>query len=79
MAYAGIFTLKGLPEQFLAPMLYIECPRMLFPFVRQLIAEITGNGGITPLMLNPVDFAALFRQQQEKMQQQQQAGQAGNA
>ena len=61
LLYAGIFRAQNLPEQALKPTLMIECPRMLFPFARQIIAEATRNGGFPPLMIDPVDFARLFQ------------------
>ncbi len=54
-------------ENFLHPILMIECPRLLFPFVRQLIAEISREVGYPPLLLNPVDFADLYRQRLEQI------------
>ncbi len=59
LAYAGVFTLNVAPED-VRPMLLIECPRMLFPFARQILASTTLSGGFLPLMLGPVDFAALY-------------------
>jgi preprotein translocase subunit SecB len=44
------------------PVLFIECPRMLFPFARQIIADVTRNGGFPPLMIDPIDFAQMFAQ-----------------
>ena len=51
--------------------LLIECPRLIFPFARRIIADVTRDGGFPPLMVDPIDFAQLFRQQ---MQAQQEAG-----
>jgi preprotein translocase subunit SecB len=59
LSYAGVFTLNVAPED-VRPMLLIECPRMLFPFARQILASTTLSGGFLPLMLGPVDFAALY-------------------
>ena len=64
LAYAGIFTLSGFPKEHLMPFLYIECPRLLFPFARAIVADMSRDGGYPPLMLNPIDFAELFRRQQ---------------
>lgn len=61
LSYAGVFTLNVTPDN-LRPMLLIECPRMLFPFARQILASTTLSGGFLPLMLGPVDFAALYEQ-----------------
>ena len=59
LAYGGVFSLNVRPED-VRPVLLIECPRMLFPFARQLLASATMNGGFPPLMLGPIDFAALY-------------------
>ncbi len=59
--YAGLFTLGALPPEVVQPVLHIECPRILFPFIRALIGEITGNAGFPPLMINPIDFSALYQ------------------
>jgi preprotein translocase subunit SecB len=65
LSYGGVFTLNvAAPD--LRPVLLIECPRLLFPFARQVLAATTLNGGFLPLMLGPVDFAALYQQQQQK-------------
>ena len=62
LEYGGVFRLQGFPQEHLLPMLFIECPRLLFPFARQVIADVTRNGGFPPLMIDPIDFAALFQQ-----------------
>jgi preprotein translocase subunit SecB len=62
LSYAGLFHVENLPEQALEPFLLIECPQLLFPFVRRLVADLTREGGFPPLLLDPIDFAALFRQ-----------------
>lgn len=61
-AYAGIFTLGEVPEEYVAPMLYVEAPRQLFPFARAIVAECVRDGGFPPLLIHPVDFMALFQQ-----------------
>jgi preprotein translocase subunit SecB len=63
LTYAGIFTFGEVNEEILKPYLLIECPRLLFPFARNIIAEITQSGGMPPLYLNPMDFAELYRHQ----------------
>ena len=63
LSYGGLFTLQGVPEESLHPVLLIECPRILFPFARAIIAEVTRDGGFPPLLIQPVDFAAMYRQQ----------------
>lgn len=66
VVYAGIFSLgEAVPKEAVHPVLMIECPRMLFPFARAILANITREGGFPPLSLNPIDFAALYQQQME--------------
>lgn len=79
LVYAGVFLLKGLPAEAQQPFLLIECPRMLFPFARRIIADVTRDGGYQPLMLDPIDFAGLYRAQLERQRAAQAAGQAGTA
>lgn len=67
LSYGGVFTLN-IPEQHLRPILLIECPRLLFPFARQIVAMTTINGGFLPLMLGPVDFAGLYQKQIQERQ-----------
>jgi preprotein translocase subunit SecB len=67
LVYGGTFRLENFPPQMLHPAVLIECPRMLFPFARQILAEATRNGGFPPLMLDPIDFASMY---QRRMQQQ---------
>ena len=62
MVYGGVFRIEGFPQEHMLPLLFIECPRLLFPFARQIIAEATRNGGFPPLMLDPIDFAQMFQQ-----------------
>lgn len=79
LVYAGVFGLKNLPAEQQNPFLLIEAPRMLFPFARRIIADVTRDGGYQPLMLDPIDFAALYRAQLERQRQAQAAGQQGTA
>jgi preprotein translocase subunit SecB len=72
LVYAGTFRLENFPQQMLHPAVLIECPRLLFPFARQIMAEATRNGGFPPLMLDPIDFASMY----QRRMQQQTAGQA---
>jgi len=62
LVYGGVFKIEGFPQEHMLPLLFIECPRLLFPFARQIIAEATRNGGFPPLMLDPIDFAQMFQQ-----------------
>ncbi len=64
--YGGIFRLQNIPEQELQPVVLIECPRLLFPFARQIVAEAVRNGGFPPLYIDPIDFVGLY---QQRMQQ----------
>ncbi len=66
LLYSGLFAAKNLPEQSLQPFLMIEAPRLLFPFARRIIADVTRDGGFPPLMLEPIDFAALYQQQMQQ-------------
>jgi preprotein translocase subunit SecB len=61
LLYAGVFRLENSPQEALHPVVLIECPRMLFPFARQVLADATRNGGFPPLMLDPIDFAAMYQ------------------
>ncbi|MCP5038296.1 MAG: protein-export chaperone SecB [Rhodobacteraceae bacterium] len=63
MEYGGIFHVENVPEEQLHPFLMIECPRMLFPFVRRIVSDVTRDGGFPPLNLDTVDFLALYRQE----------------
>jgi preprotein translocase subunit SecB len=67
--YAGVFHVEGVPEEQLHPYLMIECPRMLFPFARRLIADITREGGFPALNLETVDFVSLYRAEIARRQQ----------
>jgi preprotein translocase subunit SecB len=62
LIYGGVFHIDGFPQEHMLPLLFIECPRLLFPFARQIIADATRNGGFPPLMLDPIDFAQMFQQ-----------------
>ena len=61
LLYAGIFRLENFPANMLHPAVLIECPRMLFPFARQILADATRNGGFPPLMLDPIDFGNMYQ------------------
>ncbi|MCF3946071.1 protein-export chaperone SecB [Acidiphilium sp. AL] len=67
LAYSGIFTLTGIPENQIEPVLLVECPRLLFPFARNILADITRDGGFPPVMLGPVDFVGLWQSRREQM------------
>lgn len=61
--YVGIFQIQGVPDAQLHPFLLIECPRMLFPFLRRIVSDITRDGGYPPLNLETIDFVQLYRQE----------------
>ncbi|MEP3634531.1 MAG: protein-export chaperone SecB [Shimia thalassica] len=63
MDYAGIFHIEGVPDDQLHPFLLIECPRLLFPFIRRIVSDVTRDGGFPPLNLENIDFMQLYRQE----------------
>jgi preprotein translocase subunit SecB len=67
--YTGIFSIANVPETHLHPMMFIECPRLLLPFARRVVADATRDGGYPPLMLDNIDFATLYRQKLEQLRQ----------
>ena len=73
LIYGGIYRMKNIPENQLAPLLLVECPRLIFPFARQALATITQQGGFPPLMMEPVDFNAIYLQNLKSLQAQQAA------
>ncbi len=68
LQYAGVFRIQNVPADQVRPIVMIECPRLLFPFARSIIAEASRDGGFPPLMIDPVDFASLYRDRQLQMQ-----------
>jgi preprotein translocase subunit SecB len=70
LSYAGLFGLRNMPEEALPPFLLIEAPRLMFPFVRQIIADAVINTGFPPLLLDPIDFASAYVAQLQAAQQQ---------
>lgn len=70
MQYAGIFELQNIPEDRIEPLLWVDCPFVLFPFARRVIADITRDGGFPPLLLDPIDFHALYLHNKAKAMQQ---------
>ena len=67
VTYGGVFALANIPNDTLQAILLIECPRLLFPFVRRIIADVTRDGGFPPLLLDPIDFVALYRRRLSQM------------
>ena len=70
IAYGGIFVLDKVPDEVLQPFLLIECPRLLFPYMRRIVSDIVSDGGLPPLMIEPIDFAALYRTKMMEAQNQ---------
>ena len=67
LAFGGVFRIRNVPQESLNAVVLIECPRLLFPFAREIIATTVRNGGFPPLLLDPVDFVALYRQKMAQM------------
>jgi preprotein translocase subunit SecB len=65
LVYAGLFEVANMPEQALEPFLLINCPMLLFPFLRRIVADLTREGGFPPLLLDPIDFAGLYVKRQQ--------------
>jgi preprotein translocase subunit SecB len=63
-----VFRIQNVPQESIHPVLMIECPRLLFPFAREIIATAVRNGGFPPLLLDPVDFVGLYRQKMSELQ-----------
>lgn len=78
IVYAGLFKIKNIPEQSLEPFLLINCPALIFPFLRRLAADITREGGFPPLLLDPMDFGALFMRRQQDLASREAASQPKN-
>jgi preprotein translocase subunit SecB len=70
LTFAGVFRILNVPQESIHPVLMIECPRLLFPFSREIIATAVRNGGFPPLLLDPVDFVGLYRQRMAQSQPQ---------
>ena len=68
LIYGGLFAVSNVPDNALEPFLLVNCPSLLFPFVRRLVADITREGGFPPLFLDPIDFAALYVQRKKTQQ-----------
>ena len=65
VVYGGIFEVKNLPDQQLEPFLLVNCPALLFPYLRRIVSDTTREGGYPPLMLDPIDFAQLYLRRQQ--------------
>ncbi|MGH6833364.1 MAG: protein-export chaperone SecB [Methyloceanibacter sp.] len=62
LVYGGLFRLKGVTQNLLQPVLFVDCPTILFPFLRRVLADVIRDGGFPPLMLDPIDFGRLYAQ-----------------
>ena len=69
-SYAGVFEIKNLPQDQLEVAMLVECPRLLFPFMRQIVADATRNGNFPPMMLEPIDFMGIYVANKERVRQQ---------
>ena len=69
LSYSGVFTLTGLPPDAVEPVLLVECPRLLFPFARNVLADVTREGGFQPVLLQPIDFVSLWQSRRGGAQQ----------
>lgn len=67
LAFGGVFRIRNVPQESMNAVVLIECPRLLFPFAREIIATTVRNGGFPPLLLDPVDFVALYRQKMAQL------------
>lgn len=74
--YVGVFDIQGVPQEHMHPFLFIECPRQILPYARRVVSDVTRDGGYPPLMLDNIDFAALYRQKLVEMQAQSVGAQA---
>jgi preprotein translocase subunit SecB len=74
--YAGLFSFQNMPKEAIHAACLIECPRLLFPYARRVVSDITRDGGFPPLLLDPIDFTSLYRQQMELAQAAKQAATA---
>ena len=62
LVYAGLFRIRNVPQQTMQPIMFVDCPTILFPFVRRVLSDVVRDGGFPPLMLDPIDFARLYAQ-----------------
>ena len=68
LAYCGMFGMQNMPQEKIEPILFVDCPFVLFPFARRVIGDVTRDGGFPPLMLEPIDFHRLYKEKQMKLQ-----------
>ena len=70
LVYAGVFRIQNVPQENINPLVMIECPRLLFPFAREIVATAVRNGGYPPLLIDPIDFVSLYHQRMAQGAQQ---------
>ena len=70
LTYAGVFRIQNVAQESMHPLVMIECPRLLFPFAREIVATAVRDGGFPPLLIDPIDFVALYRQKMGELQPQ---------
>ena len=75
LKFGGVFRIRNVPQESLNAIVLIECPRLLFPFAREIVATAVRNGGFPPLLLDPVDFVGLYRQKMAQLEPQAPANQ----
>lgn len=68
LTFAGVFRILNVPQEQVQPIMMIECPRILFPFAREIVATSVRNGGYPPLLLDPIDFVSLYQQRLQAAQ-----------
>lgn len=73
LEYVGVFNIQGVPEEQMHPFLLIECPRMMFPFLRRIVSDVTRDGGYPPLNLENIDFVQIYRAELARRQSEQTA------
>ncbi len=69
LQFGGVFTLNNVPADAVEPLLLIECPRLLFPFARNILSDVTRDGGFPPVMLQPIDFVGLWQARRAQAEQ----------
>lgn len=69
LVYGGLFLVQNIPDDVIQQVLLIDAPHILFPFARRIVADVVRDGGMPPLMIEPIDFAALYRAKTAEMQQ----------
>jgi preprotein translocase subunit SecB len=79
LVYGGLFQVSGFPQDDVEPILMIECPRLLFPFARSIIADLTTQSGFPPFLLDPLDFGGIYMAQKAQAQGLQQSTEIGHA